>query len=484
MEQAIKNIEKLYANDAWGTYYVNRYYFSIMTNKTREQVGFKGSELELDSDKKMALLTENLPAFLHEFIHYIQETSTIAGHASMINSIYMKAAFTNYNTDDIASCVSLGVNSSAPYVMEFNHAFITNSILDGTSALSHKMYNIREITYENQEVNFPASGESGLLEIPKIHYDSYENGKRISCTISLGRYYLYESIAYEMDQLFEKRWLNLSDIKDPLFRTEYTVGRMLATHISKKIKQEPALAAALLALNYIDCGKAYINILNRLSKVGEDIKEQWLIIDAVKDEVRVSLRKQRDGFYEQQEGYMDIFKNRPELTKAYAYITSINKKFYDMRIENPCFELEWMLDKKYATLFTNAEVCDFIYHFENSANKVSDPEFMRDYLASILPSETSQALKVLIAFDHYFLAHKGVSTQRVESTPKGSHCCPFYTVCMTDQRREHTEICRTKPWRIYDICYPKKNHCWYSSGVMEAKGTVWKIDSKTPTGES
>lgn len=44
MDQATHAIEQIYANDALGTYYVDRYYFSIRTNKTRKQAGFKDSE--------------------------------------------------------------------------------------------------------------------------------------------------------------------------------------------------------------------------------------------------------------------------------------------------------------------------------------------------------------------------------------------------------------------------------------------------------
>jgi hypothetical protein len=131
-----------------------------------------------------------------------------------------------------------------------------------------------------------------------------------------------------------------------------------------------------------------------------------------------------------------------------------------------------MLNGQYDRILDHATMCDYLYLFRNPKAKTEDPEFFRDFMATILPENISQALKVLIAFDHYFFAHLGMPTQLTESDPKEQHCCPFFTCCRLQERKDHGDICRTKPWRVYEILYPQKKHCWYSNGVLESKATT------------
>lgn len=466
-------IEKLFIDNAWGTYYANRYYFSIKTTKTRIEAGLTDLKFELTQEEQMVLQQENLSALFHEYLHYIQETSTIAGHSVMLNNILMKALFTSYNSPDIKSSISLGVKANIEHAEKFANAALTNSIIDGSGPLDFNMRYITDISMEAFEMHFPtapAGKQSGLFDIPKITYSGIINGQPATNQIFLGRYYLYESLAYEMDQIIEKRQKGLTHIADPHRGTEYTVCRMIAQYIFPCIRQEIAMAAALLALQHVDAGNAYIIILKRLATGDKNGIGQDKVIAKCKQTVSDTLTRQRENFFGQQDIYASLFKDRMGLEKAYTYISEVNRSLYNLRISNPCFELDWVLNGDYDRILDHAQMCDYLYIFKNPEQESDDPEYFRDFIATILPEDICQALKVLIAFDHYFFSHLGMSTERVENNPRSSHQCPFYTCCDLDTRVKHPELCKTRPWRIYEILQPQRKHCWYSQAIMESKG--------------
>jgi hypothetical protein len=473
MTQPEQIIEKLYSDNTWGTYYANRYYFSINTTRTRIEAGLSETKYELTEQEQMALQYENLPAFFHEYLHYIQETSTIAGHSVMLNNILMKAIFTSYRSTDIGSSESLGVMSNPEHAEKFANAALTNSRIDGSGKLDFKMRSITKIGLEEVEMHFPTAPigkQSGKVKVPKIRYAGFDNGRPAINEIFLGRFYLYESLAYELDQILERRQKRLSRITDPHIGTEYTVCRMVAQYIFPLIRQEIAMAAALLALQHIDAGNAFLTILQNLATGEMNGTSQDDTISRIKHSVSNTLTMQRENFFAQQDLYTGLFAGRIGLEKAYTYIAEINKQLYDLRISNPCFELDWVLNEEYDRILENAQMCDYLYIFKNSEIENGDPEFFRDFMATLLPEETCQALKVLIAFDHYFFAHLGMPTSRVEQNPKPSHQCPFFTCCDLQERAKHRDLCKTKPWRVYEILQPQRKHCWYSQGVMESKG--------------
>lgn len=113
-----------------------------------------------------------------------------------------------------------------------------------------------------------------------------------------------------------------------------------------------------------------------------------------------------------------------------------------------------------------------LYVFNDTDPLPPDPEFNRDYIGTALKDmDTSVALKALVCFDHYFSMHYMQTTEQAEKKIKDIYCCPFYSTCPLSYRRDHADLCRTKPWRIYELQYhADQQYCWYGSGVLETKG--------------
>ncbi|EHQ25124.1 hypothetical protein [Mucilaginibacter paludis] len=468
-----EQLESIASTD-WGTYYLNRYYFSIQTKWVRSAAGFNPEHRALSKEVQNKLQQENLPAIFHEFFHYIHDVSTILSSAIFQNRIAMLSIFTGYLEKNPASAVSLGTDTNFDLVTKFINCWQSNEALTGSTDLEFPMRKIERIAPGKKEVHFPLAPQgkqNGAIPFPEITYSGYLNGKPAKTMITLGRFYLFEFLAYEMDQILDKRQKKLDKIEDPLRFTEYTVCRMIALEIFPDVKQEIAMAAGLLALEHIDGGNAFISILQRIGNAFYNGIGQEVTLSEIKNEVKQVLIKQRANFFAQQDEYVKAFAGRHQLEIAYTYLADVSKTLYDKRIDDLCFELDWLLKGEYGKILKTAAMCDYLYKFLPDTGS-DDPEFDRDFMATILPDQISVAMKALVGFDHYFLSHRGgMSTALVERFPQKNHCCPFYTCCDLQDRKDNPEICENKPWRIYEVQFNRdKKYCWYATGVLEAKG--------------
>ncbi|WP_158827536.1 hypothetical protein [Mucilaginibacter lacusdianchii] len=464
------------SSQEWGKYYLSRYYFSIQTKWTRKQAGLSSKQFEISAEIQNEIQQENLPTIFHEFFHYLHDVSTILSSALFQNRILMLSIFTSYLDPTPGSGASLGTDKNKPdLMMSFVRSWKSNEVMTGSGPLEFPMKKIDRIAPEIQELHFPIAPEGkqdGTINVPAITYSGVLNGKPVTGSICLGRFYLFEFLAYEMDQILDMRKRGLKEIEDPLKGTEYTVCRMVAQMIFPLVRQEIAMAAGLLALQNIDSGHAFISTLQRIGNAFYQGIDQDITLNEIAEETKQVLIRQRAPFFSQQDAYVEAFKGRTQLEVAYKYLAEVSKGLYDKRIEDIFFELTWLLNKEYDKILETAPLCDYLYKFLPNEGAV-DLEFNRDFMATNLPEETSVALKTLIAYDHFFFSHRGgIATARVEASPSENHCCPFYTCCDLKDRADNAAICKSKPWRIYDVQYNRdKRYCWYATGVLEAKGT-------------
>ena len=169
-------------------------------------------------------------------------------------------------------------------------------------------------------------------------------------------------------------------------------------------------------------------------------------------------------FNEAQDEIVDVFKKRRQLYKAFFTITEEAKRGYLIRSESPIFEVDLIIKGDYLKLLDMIPVCDYMYIFKDVE------EYMRDLLGTAsFTDEQSQALKVLIAYDHYQKSHWLKSTIEIEKKEK--YKCPFFSCCNLEYRKTYEKICAEKPWRIFEISYNSdKQYCWYSQAAGEFKG--------------
>lgn len=459
---------KLSSPDYWGAYFKNQYYFRINTRRYRHEVNLQHGDVQLPEPIQRQLQDENLPALFHEFLHYLHEVSTVIGNASMGLSLTMKACFTSWLDRDLNSARSEGMAAANVRIDEYAKAWTTMSVIDGTDqqVISGKMDGVLGYQLITQPTEFSSDQGYQLMpiEVPKIKFIDRYQGLEYHHELFFGKFYLYEGLAYELDRIVDKQYYKRKSINDVYKMTEYTVLRQFAKHLFKNITKESYLSLAVMSLQYLNSGEMFIILAKEVKENAAKGIDQKTSIKNIKARVSALLIESRAAFFEAQDEYVILYAGRPELQQAFRFITEENKRLYQERIKNPCFEIDLIFTGNFRDLLDKLQICDYMYEFKD------DDKYMRDFLGTTLDEETSQALKALIAYDDYYYRHNGLSTEKVEQQ---SHECPFFTCCHLQQRTDHADICAKTPWRIFEISQQTdKRFCWYGSGVGQAKSQV------------
>lgn len=465
LEQIKKLIPVLKKQEEWGTYFMGKFYFTIVTNKKRFEVGLTNGNKELDVKFQLQLQKENYPALFHEYIHYLHELSTVIGNVGLGIDLSGKTIFTHWLVSDPKTAISTGYTNNK-LGTDFAKVITTQGVLfgNGNEVINGKFIDVKEINYVLQEVYFPHNPDfiESKLSVPKIKFTEF-TGSKISCNhLMFGKYFLYEGLAYELDRIIDMQVRGIATINDEAKSTEYTVLRRVAQFVFPQVEKRTYLSLASMALQYVDCGQSFIKMVERVKDGCNLGIDQLDTVAIIKKEISSLLQSKREDFRDAQDEYKNIFFKRKMLSRAFTYLTEKMKGLYDERIKNPVFEIDLVIESKHSELLSIANICDYMYIFQDK------DEYMRDFLGTSIEQETSLALKSLLTYDHFYKAHNCLPTSQVELEERH---CPFYTCCNLQLRTTHSEICRTRPWKIFEISANTDNqYCWYGQGVLETKG--------------
>jgi len=459
-----KLLSKLHSDDEWGTYFIGKYYFTIATQRERAYYGLTKPKQKLSIEAQLQLQREHFPAIFHEYIHYLHELSTVLGNASLSLDLSAKAIFSNWLDSNPKAGTSKGLKPE--YSEKYAKVLITQDIFMGdfNDVIEGRFLQVTNIDYVKQEAHFPIGTEFEKIElnIPSINFEQMVDGKLKVNKLLFGKYFIYEGLAYELDRLVDMQVNNLKKITDDAKGTEYTVLRRVAQYILPSIDKRTFLSLGVLSLQYLDCGATFINWVENVKQNEENGISQPDSLQEIKNDVISLLESKRQNFQDAQDEYVEIFKSRRNLHQSFVYLADQMKKLYDERINNPCFDVDYVLDGRFMDILDIVQICDYMYLFTDK------DEFMRDFLGTSIDEDTSQALKSVVCYDHYYKKHMIHPTSQVETE---SHQCPFYTCCDLELRKTNANVCQTKPWRIYEIAANKDNQqCWYGSGLLEFKG--------------
>jgi len=469
--EIIEELNRFHKSVTWGEYVLGQFYFRINTRKPKIHYGIKsGKEKELLPDSQTMLQAEHGLAMFHEYIHYLHEVSTQVGAIGFSLEFLRRAIISQGFNSNVDSCELPGVKDKIVRD-KFVKTCISNGVLMGSHDLKSNMgyFNqIKGIGSENQIFYAPVADSFQELElkIPSIEYEFINNGIAYPASIKFGKFYLYEGIAYELEREYERRLNGRDRITDPLAKSEYTVLRDIARHLAPGIEKKDMLTIASLSLNYLNCGEMFIKYLEDFVKRidNESVSE---IIDSFRDETKESLHDSVEKLDEALNEVLVAVKGRYHLENAFKYLIRVYLNAYKVRCDMPDIEITYFYEGKLSELYDTIKVCDQMYLFEEGG------EYLKDIFGTTLERELAEHLKVHQAWAHYVHSHKVASTEDIEQHEEIK--CPFYTTCHLEYRSRHEHICKSKPWRIYEVGVNNKGRqCWYGRGVMEHKGLTTK----------
>lgn len=464
--EQLQKLNNQFKKDIAATYFISKYYFSVYTNKFRTDVGLSAhQDVNLPIQRK--LQTQNFTSLFHEYIHYIHEISTVIGNVGLALDLILKSIFSNHFSTYLDNCEYNGFDFSNKDMLDkYSKIYATKEIINGGGILEGLLIGINSFSLRQQDV-YLLDGDKLVtikLDIPMLACSVFKNGNYKDEQLPFSKFYIYEGLAYELDRMVHKQFNKLGDMQDDLKATEYTVLRSLAKHIYPVIDAECYLVAASLSLSYFDSGNVFISFIKRIKNEIEAGINKQNILAKLKAETGAILLSKITDFNEAQDEILEIFKKRKQLYKAFSTITEETKKAYLQRCNSPAFEVDLVIAGNYLQLPDLIPVCDYMYIFKDA------DEYMRDFLGTAsYTDEQSQALKVLIAYDHYQKAHWIHSTKELEMNEKCK--CPFFSCCNLRYRKSYESICAEKPWRTFEISYNSdKKYCWYGQAVGEFKG--------------
>jgi hypothetical protein len=460
-------LQRIISDVNWGTYYIGKYYFSINTQTTKAALGID-TVADMPTEVQRRLQWKNFAALLHEYIHYIHEISTVIGNLGLAMDIVSKSMFSHYFDQDLTSSKHLGLVTSGRAVLsEYGKNYSSGQVILGSDqrAIEGTFMRVKAINYKQQDLHIRVGNgfQTIPIDVPLLTFEQAINNQYLHNQLYFGKYFIYEGLAYELDRIAERHLHPNKKIDDYAKGSEYTVLRALSQFLYPGIEKEDYLTIASLSLSYLDCGAMFIDQIKHYKSEIEKGATRRDVLKEMKDKVSGILFKKLEVFNEAQDEIVNVFNKRPRLKTAFSGVATAAKNAYLARCERPAFEVELIIAGDFNTLLSVIPMCDLLYVFQDR-----DP-FMRDFLGSPgSDPDLSDALKALIAYDHYQKTHQLASTEKVEEE---SHPCPFFTCCGLQLRKDHAALCGHRPWRIFEIS-TKTDHqyCWYGTGVAEFKG--------------
>jgi len=461
----LEELSNIIAREVAATYFLGKYYFAVNTGRSRAHFGLSPrDQISLDIQRRMQ--RENETPMFHEYIHYVHEISTVVGNVGLAIELTLKSIFSHYFNSDLASSVNYGLNIRDTRFEGVLKMHLAREVINGSIEMDAKLLSIKRIKLIKSSVFIPHDNgfSETEIEIPEITTHVFEDGKYKDKHLLLGKFFIYEGIAYELDREFDRQRNSRANINDSLRRSEYTYLRLVADYLCPGIEKKVFLSVASLSLSYLDCGAMFVRFLKDISQLGNSPDAVQNYLNVKRSEVSTILLEKLGDFNGAQDEIIKVFDKRPRLKKAFTTICESAKGAYLVRAEQPTFEVDLVFNGNYQMLFDLVNICDYMYVFTDH------DEFDRDFLGTTqVDEDASQATKVLVAYDHYQKAHELASTQTIEM--KGGAKCPFYTSCNLPLRLDNEQTCARQPWRIFEVStMTDRQYCWYGQAIGEFKG--------------
>ena len=189
------------------------------------------AEEEITLPLQKELQTQNLTSLFHEYIHYIHEISTVVGNIGLSLDIILKSIFSTHFSANLDNCEYDGFDfSNKELLNKFSNIYATKEVINGGGILDGKLIAINSFSLNKQDVYLLDGTDliSFKIDVPILKTNVFINGEYRDVRLPFGKFYIYEGLAYELDRIVNQQLNRLTEIKDDLKATEYTMLRSLA----------------------------------------------------------------------------------------------------------------------------------------------------------------------------------------------------------------------------------------------------------------
>lgn len=435
--------------------------------KPQEFIIRLGSEIQMFDSEKNALVapTPNaLAVFMHEYMHYIHNVSTLIGVSALINTLEFWRLFRCTFDENGFSLGSTHLDATAQDCLKL----ISEILAAGRGNYKPQFNNVLKPA-SLKILN--ATPEKFIISKQGTQLTKYvcqaqvldQGGNAENCQIEIGIPEIMEAAAWLLECRLLSKLVPDTDLM-PVDVLPYKAVSALADHLYPGIKQEAVLAAILASLQSSDPVDALQQVLN--VACGEDDSDQ----DVTTKIHQVALKIVTDNEAALLSLLSEIkaeFSTQNIMSTGIDAILARAHEALAIRRRLPLFEIALIDALANGDLSFEQWMKEYPSCAVIQQNAGANDVLKRDTLASFLPlneddSDPEDGLRVVHAIFDFVGRHSKngefIPTAELEAKP-----CPFFTCCDLDVRKHQSDICRNSPWG--SVGQYDGGNCWYGAAV-------------------
>lgn len=426
---------------------------------------------------------EDFSTMVHEYWHYLQNLSTVAGFGSfeLFHDLAARFHQTLVQHGDGRSVGSAPLDAAHQQaVRELTEILDARAGQDCPTGIDPQQVESFEVLDAvADDYALTRNGHDVPLTRVRLHVRVQAIGAAaVEADMLFGSTCIEEGIAYEVDRMVAGGGAG-SPAGDNAPMFPYFVLRELARFRSTvDIHRIDLIALATLATLTTDPAGNFLDLLDDFGTrrtAGETVQQA---LDGIWQDVRPHYQQVFDVIAAHDlPSIVTMYQGRGLLQHAAEYIAENCLAVLRRRLADPFFDIRPFtrdrLDRpSLESLFREVLPCDTIQSFPGGEHAVA-----RDLLVTFgVPSDRwthlgyrpSDFLRTMECQVNYLFCHLG-DDQFLPSAVVESRC-PYYTVCTLPFRRDHSNVCRESPWLSY--LPGERFHCWYGTAVASTLGVT------------
>jgi hypothetical protein len=439
----------------------------------------EASLLDETGSQRAELDPNTLGTFVHEYTHFTHNVSTLAGFAAYELMLHLLGCFSRA-LDNTGVCTperltpTLREDAATAARALFLLEGARNPPPHPSAPVRLRVLSIAARTEQN-----------GGIEIPcrDVRWEITRRDTSIDhADLLAGAFLIEEGIAYLLENAvrrgrlaFDETWSLESG--PPLF--PYVAYQTLCVALASNISPLAAIRIGLLALNFNRPGEALIRTLNHYKLLRDQGYDDPTACERLRVLIHPGLAEMSErARTENLVAVPPLFKDRGLLQDGIQQVQRWFSAGLAAREKDNWFDLGWCSGASpdpvaLSKMLRTSTPCDVI---QERYGPDSVPA--RDALISFSESRkdphdrTLGGVRALQAQFDFMLGH--LTTTGLVGTAQGGgrRCCPFFSVCVLQMRRNDPDTCAHHPWVLWN----RNPTCWYGAAVAGTLGKVVRVE--------
>lgn len=421
----------------------------------------------------------SLGVFIHEYLHYLHNFSTLAGYFHFLNWLQMAFLFTHTVGSDGRSRGSGALTPEQR--IELNRLFSVSRALNGDTNSTvpwpkdEAGFRLKEINERTSSI-VPRPGAAPLKEVACV-IEVPIGGKSVEAKVLFGAHCLLEGVAFETERL-------IASTADPAFKNlsapvfPYHIARNLFRFLAAQdVSPIVFIKCAILSLLSLEPGATFV----RIAKAFASNVNPEPILNTIEAADRAHRQENLDVILNNDlSALIGGFAQRGKIGAGaklfdYNFRYYLNRRKKEPLFETTCLEPTFTLEA-FSRLLKECAPCPVIQERApvGAADRRVPIFWFGNFGGELAPLEAEEGLGIFQGFINFVIRHIH-STGFAATFDLPEFQCPYYESCVAPLRQRNAHLCGTMPWLSFDATRIKPETrtvdlCWFGSGIAAARG--------------